>query len=125
MGRNNADFQGLAFSHQENDGHHIIEARQNGEYVGFLELDPQGVTHDIGVQDKHQNKGVGKALWNHAKQLHQQGIIPVGPKHSSGTTEEGYHFAMSTGDPVPPRDEGMFWDADEYRARKHEFQGRK
>jgi GNAT superfamily N-acetyltransferase len=124
MGRNNADFHGVEFSHSEDDGFHTIEAHQNGEYLGFLALDPEGTVDDIGVQDKHQNKGIAKAMWNHAKHLHQNGVIPVRPSHSSGTTEAGYHFAMSTGDPVPPRDESMFWDEDDYRERGHEFRGR-
>ena len=125
MGRNNSDFHGLAFTHSEDEGHHIIEAHKNGEYAGFLELDASGTTYDVQVENKHQNKGVAKAMWSHAKRLHQNGVIPVRPSHSSGTTEEGYHFAMSTGDPVPPRDESMFWDKDDYKERGHKFRGRK
>jgi GNAT superfamily N-acetyltransferase len=125
MGRNNASFHGVTLSHEIHPGGVDIEASISGESVGYLQLDETGRVEDIGVHDKHQNKGVGKAMWNHAKTLHEQGLTSAKPRHSSGTTEDGYHFAMSTGDPVPPRDEAMFWDADEYRARKHKFQGRR
>ena len=101
MGRNNADFHGLKLSHSLDDGYVDIAAHLNGEQVGFLSLEPSGRVEDMGVNDEHQQKGVGTAMWNHALKLHQSGQIPKPPKHSNYRTPEGDAFAKSVGGKIP------------------------
>jgi GNAT superfamily N-acetyltransferase len=119
--RNNADFHGVKLSHQSVFGNHDIFAHLDGEEVGALSLGSDGTVHDVTVDRDHEGKGIATAMWNHAKSLYASGRIDVEPKHSSATTEEGYRWAMSTGDPVPPRDPEMFGPGDE----KMDWSGRK
>jgi hypothetical protein len=121
MTRNNADFHGIKLSHSSVFGNYDIYAHLDGEEVGALSLGPDGTVYDINVDEYHQGKGIATAMWRHAQKLYQKGVIHVEPKHSSGTTTEGYRWAMSTGDPVPPRDPEMFGPGDE----KLNWSGRK
>ena len=121
MGRNKADFHGVKLSHYLEDGYVEINAHLDGEEIGHLVLEPSGRVGDIAVEDEHQSKGIATAMWRHAQNLHKQGVIKKEPKHSSGTTVEGYHWAMSTGDPVPPREMGMYG----YGEEDQDWSGRK
>lgn len=114
MPRNNADFHGIKLTHElEGDGYTTVTASLNGEKVGHMVLDHRGTVDDIQVDDNHQRKGIATSMWRHAQDLHKKGVIPHPPAHSSGTTEKGYRWAMTTGDPVPPRSPEMFWDMSE------------
>ena len=122
MGRNNADFQGVTFKYSNKEipngapvtrpegGFHCITAHKGEDRVGILVLKKTGEIHNIDVEDAHQMQGIATGMWRHAQSLHRSGVIPVEPKHSPKTTDAGYGFAMSTGDPVPPRSDEMLRD---------------
>jgi GNAT superfamily N-acetyltransferase len=101
MGRNNADFQGVELHHEIHPGGTDIEAHLNGNPIGWLQLDETGRVEDIQVDEKHQGKGVGKAMWRHAEKLHQTGQTPNPPKHSDYRTYDGEFFARSVGGHLP------------------------
>lgn len=120
--RNNADFHGVVITHSIDSGYVDIEAHLGGQRVGNLSLDRSGTVEDVQVDDEHQRKGIATAMWRYAHGLHARGEIPRRPSHSTNTTDEGYGWAMTTGDPVPPRDPEMLWDPSEAGLPK--WQGR-
>lgn len=123
MPRNNADFHGVEIRHEiDEDDYATITAHLSGTEVGHLTLDDRGDVEDIQVDQAHQRKGIATAMWRHAQSLHRRGKIPNPPAHTGGTTEEGYKWAMTTGDPVPARHPEMFYDMSE--SSKPEWQGR-
>ena len=102
MGRNNADFHGATFTHSRSGGFVDVKAQLKGEDVGFLTFrDNDGRVEDIGVDDEHQQKGIGTGMWRHAQMLHKTGQIPVAPQHSDYRTPEGEAFAQSVGGHIP------------------------
>jgi len=97
VGRNNADFHGLVFSHTpQKYGEVTIEAShpEHG-YLGSMRLSRFGEVKDIRVGESFRRKGVATGMWNYAK---QQGL---NPEHSDSRTKEGDAWAASTGDHVP------------------------
>ena len=97
MGRNNAAFHGVEFTHKARAyGEHIIEAShpEHG-FLGAMELSKFGEVKDIRVGEPFRRKGVATGMWNYAK---KQGL---NPEHSDSRTPEGDKFAESTGDYVP------------------------
>lgn len=97
MGRNNADFHGVEFSHKEQPyGEVVIEAAhpEHG-YLGSMRLSKFGEVKDVRVGEPHRRKGVATGMWNYAK---QQGF---NPEHSDSRTPEGNKWAESTGDYLP------------------------
>lgn len=102
MTRNKADFHGIELRHEvDEDGFAEITAHLNGEQIGFLSLEPSGRVEDIQVEDEHQQKGIGTAMWRHAQALHKAKQIPSAPKHSNYRTPEGDAFARSVGGRLP------------------------
>ena len=101
MGRSNADFHGVELKHEVHPGGVDISAHLGGQQVGHLSIDETGRVEDIAVEDEHQQKGIGTAMWNHAVSLYQSGITNVPPKHSDYRTPEGDAFAKSVGGFIP------------------------
>jgi hypothetical protein len=103
MGRNNADFHGVQFTHKhEKYGEITIEAShpEHG-FLGSMRLSKYGEVKDIRVGEPFRRKGVATGMWNYAK---SQGF---NPEHSDSRTEEGDAWAASTGDHVPDNN-GIF-----------------
>jgi len=97
MGRNNADFHGVTFSHKlENYGEVRIEAShpEHG-YLGSMRIGKYGDIKDVRVGEPFRRKGVATGMWNYAK---AQGF---NPQHSDSRTKEGDAWAKSTGDYLP------------------------
>lgn len=97
MGRNNADFHGVVFSHTpQKYGEVIVEAShpEHG-FLGSMSLGKYGDVKDIRVGEPFRRKGVATGMWNYAK---QQGL---NPEHSDSRTKEGDAWAKTTGDPLP------------------------
>ncbi len=69
---------------------HEIGAYHQGNQVGNLRLGQDGVVSMIHVHDDHRRKGVGSAMWDHAKYL------GLNPQHSGTQTEEGEAWAQKT-----------------------------
>ena len=101
MGANNADFHGVELRHEIHQGGVDISAHLGDDWVGSLQLDKTGRVEDIQVDDAHQGKGIGTAMWRHAEKLHQAGQITNPPKHSNYRTYEGEFFARSVGGHLP------------------------
>jgi hypothetical protein len=97
MGRNNGDFHGVAFSHENRPYDEVTVHAHHPEHghIGKMELSKFGEVKDVIVADEHQRKGVATGMWNYAK---QQGL---NPEHSDSRTPAGDAWAASTGDYVP------------------------
>jgi hypothetical protein len=103
MTRNNADFNGINFSHkQEKYGGVTIEAShpEHG-YLGSMRLSKYGEVKDVRVGEEHRRKGIATGMWNYAK---TQGF---NPEHSDSRTPEGDAWAATTGDHLPDNN-GIF-----------------
>ena len=97
MGRNNADFHGVSYSHEERPYDEVTINAHHPEHghVGKMELGKFRDVKDIIVAPEHRRKGIATGMWNYAK---AQGF---NPEHSDSRTRDGDKWAASTGDDVP------------------------
>jgi hypothetical protein len=97
MGRNNADFHGLVFTHKEQPYGEITIEASHPElgFLGSMRLSKYREVKDIRVGEPFRRKGVATGMWNYAK---AQGF---NPEHSDSRTKDGDAWAASTGDYVP------------------------
>jgi GNAT superfamily N-acetyltransferase len=105
MGANNADFHGYTFELQEGPVNHVITARtSDGKRVGELGLHKFGSTASISwitVHPDWRRKGIATAMWKHANDLHNQGILEKKPEMSGFRTIDGDNWAKSLGEDIP------------------------
>ena len=104
MGANNADFNCYHFMYSGGAGDHVVTAH-HPDYtdsdvpLGALIWDKKGKVLDINVEEEHQRKGVGKAMWKFAKGVssNSEGRIPE-PEHDlKNQTKAGKAWAKAVG----------------------------
>ena len=96
MGRNNADFSGVTFSHEDTGKHSdvLVNATHPEQgiigqlHLGFQRSDGGRKVRNVFVKPEFQRKGIATALWNHAT------ASGLNPQHSpEAQTEEGKAWA--------------------------------
>jgi hypothetical protein len=107
MGRNNADFHGVEYSHKEGKyGEVTVEASHPDHgFLGSMTIGKFNDVKDIRVGEPHRRKGVATGMWNYAK---QQGL---NPEHSDSRTKDGDAWAASTGSHLPDNNQIYNQDA--------------
>jgi tRNA(Met) C34 N-acetyltransferase TmcA len=75
---------------------------ESGEKVGHLLADHSGRIQSIAVTPAHQRRGVATGMWEHAQNLHRQGLVPA-PRHSKDRSDQGDAWAKSVGGRRPRR----------------------
>lgn len=98
MPRNNADFHGVTFSHQEGSLNTVVVAKHpTAGVIGTLGLvgseNPRVSWLD--VHPDWRRKGVATGMWKYAQ---EQGL---NPSHSTTRTPDGDSWAKSLGEPLP------------------------
>jgi GNAT superfamily N-acetyltransferase len=99
MGRNNADFNGVTYTHKADKLSALIQAihPENGTVghmlLGFERKNRGRNVRNIMVNPEHQRQGIATGMWNYAK---EQGL---NPEHSDPTsqTDEGKSWAKKVG----------------------------
>lgn len=102
MGRNNADFHNIVYSHAPAGYGEFLVSATHPEHghVGHMRIGAFHQVRDIMVNEDFRRKGIATGMWNYAK---AQGL---NPEHSDIRTDEGEKWAKSTGDELPERIEG-------------------
>ena len=108
MTRNNADFNGVTFNHQDNGriGARIVAEHPEHGYVGHMLLlgrrsnTSNRKIRDVYVKPEFRRMGFATGMFNYAK---QQGLNPV---HSDQRTDLGELWAKSTKSRLPKRSSG-------------------
>lgn len=99
MGRNNADFEGISFSHTSDDYGSLVHATHPEQgMVGYLKLHRDGNARNIFVKDEYRRKGIATQMWEYAK---KQGL---NPQHSDSRTYLGNAWAKSLKEDLPTND---------------------
>ena len=99
MGRSNADFHGVTYSHTADKLSALIHANHPEEGIvghmllGFERKGRGRNVRNVMVNPEHQRKGIASGMWAYAK---EQGL---NPEHSEPTTQthEGKAWAAEVG----------------------------
>ena len=103
MPRNNADFQGVTYTHTvDKRGARIEAVHPEHGVIGHMLLHPflGGSTRkvrNISVDPEHQRNGVATGMWNYAI---SQGLKP---SHSADRTDAGDAWARTVSSRLPKR----------------------
>lgn len=101
MPRNNADFFGIEYRlSNTHPTSHELEAYSNkvGDVIGYMRWSKKsGTIQDVAVDAPYRRKGVGRALFEHAKKLSADGTV-AHPMHSIVKSGDGEAWAKAVGD---------------------------
>ena len=96
MGRNNADFEGVTYSHTASDHGALVHANHPEKgTIGALLLRHDGEVRNVVVKDEYRRKGIATGMWNHAVKA------GLNPQHSESRTYLGNLWAKSVGGEAP------------------------
>lgn len=77
----------------------VIQARDKGKHVGFMELDHAGRVSMVETAEPYRRKGIATHLWQTAK---KKGLDP---KHTAFRSESGDAWARAVGGKIPTGEE--------------------